>query len=55
MPPTEQYIVSALESGDVGVRSFGPFDDRSKAEECVIALASRDGILSAKIEPKEQT
>lgn len=29
---------------------FGPFEDRSTAEECVIALAERENVKSATIE-----
>jgi len=33
---------------------FGPFDKQDEAEECVVVLASRDNVRSAKIEEENR-
>ena len=44
------YIVRAwFDQRDAG-HTFGPFDDRTTAEQCVVALAGRAEVKSAKLE-----
>ena len=50
MATTPTYMVRVqYDVRDAG-QSFGPFQDRDSAEECVIALASRENVKSAIIE-----
>ena len=47
------YIVIAqTDVRDAGQR-FGPFDKRDEAEQCVIALATRQDVRSATIEEEK--
>ena len=53
MKETETYWVRVwYDDRDAG-HQFGPFDKRNEAEECVVALASRDNVRSAKIEEQD--
>lgn len=50
MPTTTTYIVRVqYDVRDAG-QTFGPFESRSTAEDCVISLAERDNVKSATIE-----
>ena len=46
------YRPCASIKGFTGMFPFGPFSSREQAEECVLALAARQDVLSVSIEAR---
>jgi hypothetical protein len=53
MPPEKVYIVRVWYDARENGRTYGPFDKRQDAEECVKVLAGRSDVLSALVEEGE--
>ena len=53
MATTLYYVIVQL-IGRLPTEEFGPFATREKAEEFIVSVSTREGILNAKVDVREE-